>query len=84
MLPPVQLQGKASQLFVHENCLMVITTEATLTIWDISKKKRILSETIRHLGNVLFQIIWCFLVCTCKLDVSLKKQIWKKKLDKSV
>ncbi|XP_069984346.1 protein HIRA isoform X1 [Penaeus vannamei] len=49
MLPPVQLQGKASQLFVHENCLMVITTEATLTIWDISKKKRILSETIRHL-----------------------------------
>ncbi|XP_042235898.1 protein HIRA-like [Homarus americanus] len=48
-LPPLQLQGRASQLFVQESSIMVLTTDATLSIWDLTKKKRILSETVRHL-----------------------------------
>ncbi|XP_071534897.1 protein HIRA isoform X2 [Panulirus ornatus] len=49
MLPPLQLQGKASQLFAQESSIMVLTVDATLTVWDLTKKKRILSESIKHL-----------------------------------
>ncbi|XP_063868138.1 LOW QUALITY PROTEIN: protein HIRA-like [Scylla paramamosain] len=49
LLPPLKLQGRSSQLFVHENTIIVLTTDATLTIWDLENKKRILSESIRHL-----------------------------------
>lgn len=49
LLPPLKLQGRSSQLFVQENSIIVLTTDATLTIWDLQKKKRILSESIRHL-----------------------------------
>ncbi|XP_053650542.1 protein HIRA [Cherax quadricarinatus] len=49
LLPPLQLQGRASQLFVQESTIMVLTTDATLTIWDFKKRKRILSESVRHL-----------------------------------
>ncbi|XP_045597178.1 protein HIRA isoform X2 [Procambarus clarkii] len=49
ILPPLQLQGRASQLFVQESSIMVLTTDATLTIWDLKGKKRILSESVRHL-----------------------------------
>ncbi|XP_066956017.1 protein HIRA isoform X2 [Macrobrachium rosenbergii] len=49
MLPPLQLPGRASQLFVEEDIVIVLTTDATLIIWDISKKKRLLSESIRYL-----------------------------------
>ncbi|KAK4296564.1 hypothetical protein Pmani_030958 [Petrolisthes manimaculis] len=49
LLPPLQLPSRASQLFLHGGSLAVLTTDATLTIWDLTKRKRVLAESIRHL-----------------------------------
>lgn len=51
LLPPLQLPSRASQLFLHGGSLAVLTTDATLTIWDLTKRRRVLSESIRHLGE---------------------------------
>ncbi|XP_076063040.1 histone cell cycle regulator-like protein isoform X2 [Oratosquilla oratoria] len=48
-IPPLQLKGKASQLFVQDNCVIVLTTTADLSVWDVMKQKKILSDSIRHL-----------------------------------
>lgn len=52
LLPPLQLPSRASQLFLHGGSLAVLTTDATLTIWDLTKRRRVLSESIRHLGEI--------------------------------
>ncbi|CAL4066649.1 unnamed protein product [Meganyctiphanes norvegica] len=49
LLPPLQLQGRASQLCIHENTIVVLTTEAWLNAWDLTKKKKIVSESVGHL-----------------------------------
>ena len=49
VLPPLQLQGRASKLAVQEGCIIILTTDGTLTVYDIKKRKRLMSESIRHL-----------------------------------
>ncbi|KAB7493996.1 Protein HIRA [Armadillidium nasatum] len=49
LLPPVQLNGSPSQLFVQEQSIIVLTTDASLTIWNFVKRKKVLMESVRHL-----------------------------------
>ena len=49
LLPPLQLQGRPSKLSVQDDCIIVLTTDGTLTIFDVVRCKRIMSESIRHL-----------------------------------
>ncbi|KAK7024654.1 hypothetical protein SK128_009629 [Halocaridina rubra] len=57
IFPPLQLPGRASHLFSEKDIVIVLTTDATLIIWDVGKKKKLLSESVKYLvegrsGNV--------------------------------
>lgn len=53
LLPPLKLQGRASQLCVQDDTIVVLITDAWLNAWDLTKRKKVFSESVRHFGKYI-------------------------------
>ena len=53
VLPAIQLRGKPSSVIVQDQYLIVTTSDASISIWDFDTKKKILMESIKHLGKIM-------------------------------